>query len=287
MVNTAFDNRKVGADTLRVFRSVSNLLKKGSNTRNRVLTYIEYKNLLAALPSHTFTIVATAFWTGMRRAEILNLTWDRVDLERRLINLDSGMTKEGRVKKIPISEPLKRILMNLPNRIRNSDDNRFVFQYKDKRVSDIRAGLKKGCEGAGIQYGRNADNGFTFHDLRHSFATYARKAGVARNVIMIIMGHSAGNDMNFRYDTVDEIDLLIAVDQIEDYLKNVDHPVDQVAKKLPTKSKVFLNSTICNSFKGWFLNSVGFMRIYEFNTCKGLYLLVPKGRLELPQGNPY
>ena len=154
------------------------------------------------------------------------------------------MTKESRAKKIPISEPLKRILMNLPNRIRNSDDNRFVFQYKSKRVSDIRAGLKKGCESVGIQYGRNAENGFIFHDLRHSFATYARKAGVARNVIMIIMGHSAGNDMNSRYDTIDESDLLNAVDQIDEYLKNVDHPVDQAVKKLPNKSNVFLDSTI-------------------------------------------
>jgi integrase len=75
-------------------------------------------------------------------------------------------------------------------------------------------------------------NRVAFHDLRHSFATYARKAGVARNVIMIIMGHIAGNDMNFRYDTIDETDLLNAVDRIEEYLENVDHPVDQAAKKI-------------------------------------------------------
>jgi hypothetical protein len=43
---------------------------------------------------------------------------------------------------------------------------------------------------------------------------------------MTIMGH-AGNDMNFRYDTVDESDLLKAIDQIEGYLVNLDQNLDQ------------------------------------------------------------
>ena len=112
--------------------------------------------------------------------------------------------------------------MRLPNRLQEADANNHVFQYKGKPVSDIRTGLKNGCESAGIPYGRNSEDGFTFHDLRHTFATNARKASVEKNVIMVIMGHSAGNDMNFRYDSVDEADLLNAVDQIEAFLESVD-----------------------------------------------------------------
>ncbi|MGB5748885.1 MAG: hypothetical protein WBM69_18025 [Desulfobacterales bacterium] len=44
---------------------------------------------------------------------------------------------------------------------------------------------------------------------------------------MAWFGHSSGNDMDFRYDIVDEEDLINAVDQMEAYLENVDHPVDQ------------------------------------------------------------
>ncbi len=36
------------------------------------------------------------------------------------------------------------------------------------------------------------------------------------------MGHSAGNDMNFRYDSVDKTDLLDAIDKIWVYLESVD-----------------------------------------------------------------
>ena len=77
----------------------------------------------------------------------------------------------------------------------------------------------------------NVDGGFTSHDPRPIFATNARKAGVEKNVIMVIMGHSTGNDMNFRYNSVDEADWLNSVDQIEVFLKSVDHPVDQGQKK--------------------------------------------------------
>lgn len=232
MINTAFDNRKVGADTLRVFRSVEKLLKKGANSRDKVLTCAEYNNLISALPSHTVAIVATAFWTGMRRREILKLTWDKVDLQNRFIRLKAKDTKEGKPKSIPISKSLKTILMALPNRLRTSDENNHVFQYKGKPVSDIRTGLIQGCDTAGILYGRNTENGFTFHDLRRTAKTIARKAGVDKNVRMIMFGHSNSNDMDLRYDIVDETDLLNAIEQIEAYLQNVDHLVDQEEKKI-------------------------------------------------------
>ena len=123
--------------------------------------------------------------------------------------------------------------MNLPNRLRDSAENNFVFQYKGKPIYDIRAGLKKGCDDAGIPYGRNVVNGFTLHDLRRTAKTYARKAGVDKNVGMIMFGYSNGNDMDLRSDIVDVSDLINAVDQIEAYLHNVDHCVDQGQKNSP------------------------------------------------------
>jgi integrase len=87
MINTTNENKKVGGDTVMVFRSCKKLLKKGSNRRDTVLTYPQYKSLYAAVPEHLKAIVATAFWTGMRRGEILKLTWDKVDLSNRMIRL--------------------------------------------------------------------------------------------------------------------------------------------------------------------------------------------------------
>ena len=58
-----------------------------------------------------------------------------------------------------------------------------------------------------------------FHDLRHTAKTIARKAGVDKNVRMVIFGHSNSNDMDLRYDTVDEDDLINAIDRVEMYLQ--------------------------------------------------------------------
>jgi integrase len=144
MIICAFDNRKVGAKTLRVFRKVKKLLKKGQNARKRVLSLSEYEALTSALPSHTMPIVATGFWTGMRFGEIVNLTWDKVDLSSRIISLEAADTKEGHYKKVPISKPLKAILAKLPRGLHN--DN--VFLYKGQSIHDIREGLKNGCKNA-------------------------------------------------------------------------------------------------------------------------------------------
>lgn len=121
------------------------------------------------------------------------------------------------------------MLVNMPNRIIGSNQDNHVFQYKGKPVKDIRAGLRKACQKAGIKYGRFVKGGFIFHDLRHTFNTYMRKAGVQESVIMDITGH-ASRDMFDRYNTVDEDDTRKAVDQFSGFIDSVDHFVDQVGQ---------------------------------------------------------
>jgi len=68
------------------------------------------------------------------------------------------------------------------------------------------------------------------HDLRHTFNTNMRKAGVSESVIMAITGHST-REMFDRYNTIDEEDVKKAVDQLEGFLAVVDHFVEQDEKK--------------------------------------------------------
>jgi integrase len=227
VINKAFDNDLVGGRTLKAFRRVKKLLKKGSNARKRVLSFAEYQTLYDALPSHTAPVVATAFWTGMRRGEILNLTWDKVDLTDRMIRLESDDTKEGLSKKVPISKTLKNILEKLPIGLHND----YVFLFRGRPVRDIRDGLMRGCKDAGIPYGRKVKNGFTFHDLRHTAKTFMRKAGVDKNVRAVIFGHSINDDMDARYDHVDESDLLGAINRTETFLESVSENVSENEKQ--------------------------------------------------------
>ncbi len=155
VVNKAYDDGLVSAETVQVFKRVKKLLKRNSNARDTVLTIEQIESLMGALPHHTKTIMATAFYTGMRRGEILSLTWDKVNLEKKVIRLEAGDTKDREPRTIPISKELFPILAAIPRALHDNH----VFLYKGKPVRDIRTGLIVACKTAGIPYGRFTKNG--------------------------------------------------------------------------------------------------------------------------------
>jgi integrase len=227
MINKAFDNDLVGGEVLKAFKKVKKLLKRNSNVRDRILTLDEFNTLMENLPRHTRAILATGFYTGMRRNEILKLRWSQVDLKNRIIRLEAEDTKDNEPRVIPVCDELYEILKSIPKAIQ--DDH--VFLYNGKPIKSIRRSLRRACKETGITYGRFTKDGFVFHDLRHCFNTYMRKAGVAESVIMKITGHST-REMFDRYNTVDKNDLKNVVDQWQLFLKNVDQNVDQEQKRV-------------------------------------------------------
>jgi integrase len=227
MINKAFDNDIVSGDTIKVFKRVKKLLKGDSNARDRVLSSDEFNKLMEALPSHTRAIVATGYYGGMRKGEVLNLTWNHIDMKNRIISLEASETKDREARKIPICDGLHDILESIPKAIHDNH----VFLFKGKPIKDIRTALTRACRDAGIPYGRGIKDGFVFHDTRHCFNTNMRRSGVSESVIMKITGHST-REMFLRYDTVDSQDTRKAVDQMEGFLKSVDQNVDQVPSKV-------------------------------------------------------
>ena len=73
--------------------------------RERRLNYGEYERLEAASKltqnAHIWPIVVFAIETGMRRGEILGLTWDNIDLKRRTALLP--LTKNESSREVPLS----------------------------------------------------------------------------------------------------------------------------------------------------------------------------------------
>jgi integrase len=222
MVNKAFDNDLVAGDALKPFRKVKGLLRRNANARKRVLSSEEFDRLMAALSkgprcAHLKAIVATAYNTGMRRGEILGLTWDRVDLQKRVIRLEAKDTKDREARTVPICRELLEVLLALPTRLQASAEDNHVFKYAGERIEVFYDGLKRACKDAGIAYGSKVSDGFVFHDLRHGFNTNMSRAGVPEAVIMAITGHST-REMFDRYNTVDEQDKLQAVERLGKHL---------------------------------------------------------------------
>ena len=70
----------------------------------RVLSREEEDSLLFASASYLKPIIITALNTGMRKEEILSMSWDKIDLENYVITVEH--TKNGECRTIPINQRL-------------------------------------------------------------------------------------------------------------------------------------------------------------------------------------
>jgi integrase len=172
-------------------------------SRNRTLSAGEYQALLDCCPPHLRNIVELAYWTAMRRGEILGLRWDQVDLKNGVITLEAADTKTQEKREIPLNEKLVALFQRIPRNLGSP----YVFFYQGKRVKDPRNGFATACRKAGIE-------DFRFHDLRHCAVTNFRKAGVSDTVIMSISGHKTYAVFR-RYDRVDREDRKAALGRVE------------------------------------------------------------------------
>ncbi|NPU86384.1 MAG: tyrosine-type recombinase/integrase [Syntrophaceae bacterium] len=148
---------------------------------DRILSAEEEERLLevvrtGAKSKHLEAIIITALNTGMRKSEILNLKWDNVDLNNRVITVEH--TKNGEIRRIPMNKRLTTVLKNVKSGSRFD----YVFSEDGKPYGDVKTGWWAALRKAGI------DN-FRFHDLRHTFGSRLGMAGVDIKTIQELMGH--------------------------------------------------------------------------------------------------
>ena len=181
-----------------------------NNERDRVLTAEEWQRLYEAASSHLKPILQTGYHLGQRLGEILNLSWDRVDLQRGIITLRGVDTKTNRPRQVPMTPPVKATLTDL-SKVRDLA-HKYVFVYNRNPVREVRTAFKTACKRAEIA-------NFRFHDLRHCAATNLRRAGVDTTTAMQIIGHKSPL-MWKRYNSVAESDLIAAASRLNTYLSN-------------------------------------------------------------------
>ena len=154
---------------------------------------------------HVHVMYATALYTGLRAGELARLQWADLDLDRRLITVRrsyTGPTKSGRIRRVPILDPLLPLLrawrLRHPGNLifTNRDGGMFgasarIFQEVLHRVLD-----RAGFESPMIDGKRRWH--ITFHGLRHTFASHWVMGGGDLFKLQKILGHS-GIEMTLRY----------------------------------------------------------------------------------------
>jgi|WetSurMetagenome_2_1015567.scaffolds.fasta_scaffold447619_2 integrase len=103
------------------------------------------------------------------------------------------------------------------------------FDFNRRQTAKSKQCVSKNGIGCEADLWAQGTGWILFHDLRHCFNTYMRKAGVAESVIMRISGHSTRKMFN-RYDKIDAEDMRQGVAQMGTFLASVDQNVDQSAK---------------------------------------------------------
>jgi integrase len=170
--------------------------------RLRYLTREEMGALTAACARHLRPIVVMGLNTGMRRAEMLGLTWADIDLATRSITL--RRTKSNRLRVIPINQTLYEELQRLPPHLHSP----YVFcNDNGKPFSEVRRAFQTACHRAGIA-------GFRFHDLRHTFASHLVMNGVNLRAAQQLLGHQDIR-MTLRYNHLSQEHLQEAVGTLD------------------------------------------------------------------------
>jgi integrase len=99
-----------------------------------------------------------------------------------------------------------------------------VFTYGGKPIGSIRRAFATACQRAGI-------SGVVFHDLRHTFVTDMRLAGVDDFRIMAITGHRTMDEFKC-YHTIDQDDLHLVVSQLDTYMDTTPASPTEAPRKL-------------------------------------------------------
>jgi len=179
----------------------------------RVLTPEEQDKFMNALKGHRLeAFFKLALATGMRKGELLALTWDNVDFESNTISIkksanrvrDQETMKTSIVVGGPKSKSGYREIPMLPS-VAPILSKHYMVQQKEQREAGsaynklglvfcsnvgtyteprrINTTLEKLLKQASVEH-------INFHALRHTFATRALERGVPAKVVQAMLGHA-------------------------------------------------------------------------------------------------
>jgi integrase len=125
-------------------------------------------------------IVELLALTGQRREEVARMTWDELDLARRLWTLPKSRTKNAKEHVVHFSEQSLSVLKRVHK------EQRFVFSTLGaKSFREFSKAKRKLDQLSGV-------TGWRLHDLRRTCVSGMARLGIAPHVADKILNHQAG-----------------------------------------------------------------------------------------------
>jgi integrase len=177
----ALENGKVQNNPVRLVRRL-----REDNAVIRYLKRDEEAKLRTIVEPHhpeRWAEIVFAMNTGLRAGEQFGLRWEDIEFEHQPPQLRLVLTKNGSARYLPLNATALQALQTLSE---YTDRSGRVFQQKPYRVW-----FDLALKAAGI-------DGFTWHCLRHTFASRLVMAGVDIRTVAELMGHRT-LQMTMRY----------------------------------------------------------------------------------------
>jgi integrase len=137
-------------------------------------------------PDYFRVMVKLALLTGMRRGELLKLTWPNVDLRRNQITVRAHTAKAAKTRVIPLPASAVELLKAWKAEQTVTDMERHVFLNPNTRQPLM--GVKR--RWTALTKAAQIDD-FRFHDCRHDYASRLVDAGVDLYRVKELLGHAS------------------------------------------------------------------------------------------------
>lgn len=153
-----------------------------SKPRDRFLSKEQRERLLESIDTpHVKLFAILAFTTGARMGAILDLTWDRVDLNAGTIDfMPAGRDKTNKRRTVVPINPRARAALEEAREGALTD---YVIEYGGKQVKSVKKAIAAASRRSGIRCSP--------HDFRRSAARWMAEANVSMEQIAQFLGHTS------------------------------------------------------------------------------------------------
>lgn len=149
--------------------------------RVRSLNPLEFQALLRELPPHLADMAIFAVATGLRQANVRDMQWQYVDIERQHAWVPGSQHKNGKPHSVPLNDMALAVLTRQLGKHPTQ-----VFTFRGQPIANVNTKAWTGAlKRAGIE-------DFRWHDLRHTFATWHRQAGTPTHELQRLGGWKTG-----------------------------------------------------------------------------------------------
>lgn len=155
----------------------------------RFITREQGHLLLGKFPPHTRGMMIMALATGMRRSNVTDLEWSRIDMKRRTAFVSGHQMKGGRASlPVALNDDAMAIL-----KLWEGKHARYVFCFRKRApIKQVATRMwRRVVKDCGLE-------GVTFHSMRHSWASWHIQGGTPLKMVQE-MGGWASFEMPLRY----------------------------------------------------------------------------------------